>query len=166
MRLGAPGIRRCCQNPLFCKVVFQLVHLLAVRDEQICSKPKVLQIMKNNRNIGDLGPAVHNATKPKLIFIASSILRMTPASTFPSFFKRRLRSTVRIWSHRTVETTDKPDWAGSTTTSLGYGGIVTLLVIAATTVVRPYWLVMSFWMISAGRVFLISWPSAGSSAVR
>ena len=42
----------------------------------------------------------------------------------------------------------------------------TLEVMAAMIVVELYRLLMSFWMISAGRVFLISWPNAGSSAVR
>ena len=50
--------------------------------------------------------------------------------------------------------------------SLGYGCVLTVDVMAATIVVWLYRLLMSFWMISAGLVFLISWPNAGSSAVR
>ena len=74
---------------------------------------------------------------------------------------------LRSWSRRTVETICKPEAAeGWITASLGYGGVFTLEVMAATIVVWLYWLLMSFWMTSAGLVFLISWPSAGSSAVR
>ena len=50
--------------------------------------------------------------------------------------------------------------------SLGYGGVLTVEVMAATMVVWLYWLLTSFWIISVGLVFLISWPRAGSSAVR
>ncbi len=54
----------------------------------------------------------YSSIKPRLIWMASSTLRMTLSSTFPSFFRRRLRSTVRIWSRRTVETTSSPVPAG------------------------------------------------------
>src|SRR3954464_7763102 len=103
----------------------------------------------------------------KVAFRARSTACIVAVSAFPTRFMSRWRSTVRSWSRRTVESTWRPEVAEEwMMASLGYGGVLTFEVIAATIVVWLYWLLMSFWMISVGRVFLISWPTVGSSAVR
>ena len=51
-------------------------------------------------------------------------------------------------------------------TSTGYGTGETVEVMAATMVSGLYRLPTSFWMTSAGRVFLISWPTVGSNEQR
>jgi hypothetical protein len=73
----------------------------------------------------------------------------------------------RIWFRITAEGWVNPVFPpGPTTTSRGCGGSPKCELMAAAMVMGLYWFETSFWMMSAGRAFWISWPLVGSNSDR
>jgi hypothetical protein len=112
-------------------------------------------------------PIAHNAVRPRLILIASLTSSIVASLTLPRGLISRTRSTARIWLNTATEVTERPVFeSAASSTCTGLSGKRTVEVIGATIVTSDKRLERSFWITSEGRVFWISRPTAGSSAVR